>query len=328
MSIQKKHLILLVMVIGFFMSTEAFAAPSLENIAAFKEDGSAVERSFKDLYSMMKKESRSGKDEADSLLRPADQGPIGQETASPALLSRHMWDLGAFFSNITYEEPGLMKNEGAMYGIRGTYSYHNHQMFRAEMRIGRGKVDYTSKNTGSMKDIDDTLFEARGLIGYDVEKSGRSAITLYTGFGYRYLKNDSGGRRTSTGHYGYERESNYYYSPIGLEILGKGSKNWRIKTVIEYDYFWFGKQISHLSDADPGYGDVENHQDYGYGYRASFKLKRLFKNSSLSIEPYYRYWDIDKSEINNLTYSGVIIGTGWEPANYTAEYGLILSYDF
>jgi len=349
MTIHHKTLVWVVIFLGFFISTEVFAETAIEDIVTFsdgeviqgqivelntirilikREDLSTFERPFKEIYSIKKKEAQSGAEGADDLYGPAGQGPIRKETAAPALLPRHSWDLGTFFSNITYEEPGLMKNEGSMYGLRGTYTYHKEQMFRADMRIGRGKVDYTSKNTGSMKDIDDTLFEVRGLVGADVMKSKTSALTLYTGFGYRYLKNDSSDRRTSTGHYGYERESNYYYSPIGLEILGKGSKKWRIKTIIEYDYFWFGKQVSHLSDADPQYGDIESHQDYGYGYRASFELTRKFENSSLSVEPYYRYWDIDKSELNNLTYSGVIIGTGWEPENNTTEYGVILSYDF
>lgn len=44
---------------------------------------------------------------------------------------------------------------------------------------------------------------------------GNSVWAPYTGFGFRYLNNDSRGE-TSTGYWGYQRSSHYYYLPIGV----------------------------------------------------------------------------------------------------------------
>ena len=138
------------------------------------------------------------------------------------------------------------------------------------------------------------------------------------------MNDDSGGKISSTGAAGYERESNYYYSPVGIETLTMLENEWYFGVVLEYDHFWRGKQISHLSDAVSGLGTLNNDQKKGYGFRGSLKFKKE-GTTSYTIEPFIRYWNIEKSEDDTVTLSGSVIGVGWEPRNHSTEIGVRLS---
>lgn len=218
-------------------------------------------------------------------------------------------------SHITYEEP-LMKEKGFMGGIAGSLAYHNNLMLKAEGRLSGGLVNYDGHlANGTPCTIDyipDYMLEFRGLGGYDFPILTATILTPYIGFGYRYLNDDS-----SFDPSGYERESNYYYSPIGVETITE-LKGWSIGATIEYDYFWKGIQKSHLSDSNPGLSDAKNDQKGGYGWRGSIK----FQKNRLIIEPFIRYWDIDKSEVQDITYYGTYYGYAWEPKNNSTEIGI------
>ena len=238
------------------------------------------------------------------------------------------WEIGFEVSDIRYEEPGIMEQEGTMYGICASYTHRAEHMFRIEGRYAAGQVDYTSTNTGTMSDIDDYLFELRFLFGSDYKLDSGAVLTPYIGFGYRYLNDDSGRMTTSTGHKGYERESNYYYSPIGIELMSDLGNDWSWGFTAEYDIFWYGLQKSHLSDVNPAYRDLENDQNSGYGARGSIKLLRRGETTGLLIEPYIRYWDINQSETTVISYSGFIVGYGYEPENNSTEIGLKIAIMF
>ncbi|UCB56492.1 MAG: outer membrane beta-barrel protein [Candidatus Omnitrophota bacterium] len=249
-------------------------------------------------------------------------------------LQEHNWDLGTEISHIKYEEPDIMEEEGAMYGVVGSYTYHNKLMLRGEVKGSWGEVDYTSVDSGDINNIDDYMVEARALGGYDFPVSETTILTPYIGFGYRYLNDDMSGTVSTTGNLGYERESNYYYSPIGIETITELDNDWFLGLTCEYDYFWQGKQKSHLSDAryyHPAWGyytlnDVENDQEKGYGVRGSVKLLKKAEKVDLIIEPYIKYWNIKKSnEVVSSTISEnglwIITSTGYEPKNNSTEIG-------
>jgi hypothetical protein len=240
-------------------------------------------------------------------------------------LERHAWVLGTEISHIKYEEPDVMEEKGMIYGVASSYSYHNRLMLRAEGKGSWGQVDY--KNSGTLDDVDDYMLEFRGLAGYDFPILKATVITPYIGFGYRYLNDDLKGT-TSTGALGYERESNYYYSPIGIETITELDDVWSMGVTVEFDYFWKGIQKSHLSDADPLFNDLENDQDDGYGVRGSIKLLKKGEMINLIIEPYVRYWNIKKSEEEPVTFAGVIFGSGCEPKNNSTEIGGKIAVQF
>ena len=232
------------------------------------------------------------------------------------------WDIGWETSAITYEEPNVMKQEGVMNGISASFTNHQETLVRVDARYSGGNVDYVSNGTGAMDDIDDFAWEMRFLLGQDLYRSADGFITPYFGFGYRYLNDNSQGRLTTTGYLGYERESNYYYTPLGIWGTKRMRESWLVSAMLEYDFFWRGVQESNLSGAISGLEDVENEQNDGYGCRASVRLMKDNTSHVLFVEPFVRYWNIDRSENANITYSGVIVGYGYEPENTSLEYGL------
>ena len=279
---------------------------NVNKIIIMTKDNEAITKKFDDVESFIK----------------------ADEKESPKTLSkaRHTWEIGPEISHIEYKEPGVMSQTGTMYGIDAAYTYHNGVMIKVAGRYSYGKVDY--QNSGTLNNIDDIIFEIRGLAGYDFRALSTVTITPFIGLGYRYLKDDMAGRITSTGAKGYLRESNYYYSPIGIEAVNVFDKGWSAGVILEYDYFWKGMQKSYLSNAVAGYNDIENDQKSGYGCRGSIIIKKQSDRVFYVIEPFIRYWNIDKSEIQNLTKYGTVIGTAWEPKNESTEIGVKLVIGF
>ncbi len=280
---------------------------------------------------------------ADLQVRKPDlslQDPVGKGS-----LSRmgKVDEFGLELSQITYKEPGLMSEKGTMLGFSFSTASYGSSMLKAESRFSSGSVNYEGSYVDgtplSMNNIPDFGYELRFLGGKRISasnepspcvqglgelsysKPGESAVYLYTGFGYRYLNDNS-----SAFAGGYEREANYFYSPVGIEIIPApvAGDNWSRGATLEYDIFWSGKQISRLSDADPGYNDMVNVQNQGYGYRLAVK----FQNPKTVIAPFIRYWNIKKSEDTDVYYYGTYVGYGYEPENNSTEIGVKIGVRF
>ncbi|MDP8292740.1 MAG: autotransporter outer membrane beta-barrel domain-containing protein [Candidatus Orphnella occulta] len=239
-------------------------------------------------------------------------------------------EIGLEISHIEYEEPDLMKQKGVMYGVAAAYGLHaNKIMLKLDGRFAYGQVDYSSPISGTLDDIDDYNVEARIALGYDFPVSEKAIITPYAGFGYRYLNDDMSGMRTNLGARGYERESRYLYTPIGIDMIVSLQDGWSMGLVAEYDLFWAGLQKTHWEDVLANVATMDNDQKDGWGARGSIKIKKKSGNIDFIIEPFLRYWDIDKSETTDIaSTSGTIIGYGWEPANTSTEWGVKLGIQF
>ena len=245
------------------------------------------------------------------------------DTSLPRLEIRHIWEIGPEISYIEYREPDIMSEKGLMYGIDAAYSYHNGVMIKVAGRFSYGQVDY--QNSVTFNNIDDIIFEIRTLGGYDFKLSKSLTMTPFIGLGYRYLRDDMAGRTSPAGsEKGYLRESNYYYSPIGIEAVNVFDNGWSAGAIIEYDYFWKGTQKSNFSTAVAGYNDVENDQNSGYGLRGSIMIKKQTARLFFAIEPFIRYWNIDQSEIQNLTDYETVL----EPKNESTEIGVKFTIGF
>jgi hypothetical protein len=251
---------------------------------------------------------------------------IGEGVIFAEPLKRHTFELKPEISYIVYKEPDVMKEKGMMYGLAGSYTFRQKLMLKVEGRGSFGKVDYS--NSGKMNNITDYMLEFRGLGGWDFILLSAITMTPYIGIGYRYLNDDSGGKVSSTGALGYERESNYIYSPLGMAFIIDLGNGWSTLETIEYDLFWWGKQKSHLSDADPGLNDVSNRQKNGNGLRGSLTLQKKVNKIDIEVGPFIRYWRIKKSETKTITYYGIPIGYGWEPKNRSTEIGILGAIKF
>jgi len=245
-----------------------------------------------------------------------------ERTRGPVPLPVHSFEIGPEIAYMEYREPDVMRQDGFMYGLKASYTYRDEVMFRIEGRSSYSEMDY--KNSGEMNNLNNYVFEARGLVGYDIPLTRTSLMTPYIGFGYRWLYDDSGGHVSTTGAYGYDRESNYYYTPLGIETYSDLGNGWSWGMTAEFDYFWEGRQYSYLSDASPVYySDADNKQNDGYGLRGSVRLQKKGDTVSFVFEPFVRYWEIDKSDYDYVLYGGVPNSAVYEPKNETIEIGAL-----
>ncbi len=244
---------------------------------------------------------------------------IGQmEPRRDPLATRGGWEVGGQLARYRYEEPRLMSLTGDRVGATGAYTVASERRnyMRFELRYSYGELDYVG--SGTLDGVPDQLIEVRALAGRDF-RAGKVAWSPYVGFGMRYLYNDLRGV-TSTGAIGYQRESNYFYVPLGITLRVLLGEHWVLAPQIEYDGFLKGAQHSYLSDTGLGFNDATNWQRRGRGYRAQL----MFEGRRWSFGPWMNYWQIKDSEIQPIG-AGFI---GWEPENWTRESGVELRYRF
>ena len=240
-------------------------------------------------------------------------------------------EIGGNIMSYKYEEPGVMHNKGALSSLSLAITHRTQKnaaiatvdqvllngnsinVLKLETEVGAGLVDYESQSTGQMDNNDDFFFEARGLLGVDAPISDTTFLLPYFGLGYRYLKDDSAGKTSSTGHLGYLREQHYVYIPIGLTITKHLNTIYNFGINFEYDYLAYGKQQSHLNYV------LDFTQKHGFGLRGSFRITKKMEKTSLFCQPFVRYWNIEDSSV---------VAGYYEPKNDTTEIGLKLGAIF
>ncbi|MBF0522633.1 MAG: hypothetical protein HQL24_06215 [Candidatus Omnitrophica bacterium] len=308
-----------------------------------KHDGYFGERTSEAL----KKEHQDVEEE--DLAKVGLEDEDAREFQGDRIARKHQWDLGWETSLYKYEEPGVMKQKGVMKGISTAYTYRPNQgnfLYNSEINtyrleaeyMGGKKLHYEAETDDSVGLIDkgkrDRIWDLRGLIGREFV-SDPNQVFLYGGFGYRYLNDSSRNPYTILGnvaYLSYERQSRYYYVPLGVEASRKLANKWTIGCRGEYDWFIAGKQISRFSDfntyvADAS-SDLNNRQRHGFGLRGSLKFMRSFGFMDLNLEPYFRYWHMEDSDVEEALEFGEV-SDGWvEPENKTTEYGLKIGASF
>jgi len=235
------------------------------------------------------------------------------------LATRKGLELGLQLSSYDYDEPDFITIEGERIGVTAAYTFTspNRIFSRIDGRFSYGELDYTGSGTKSGNP--DHLYELRALVGRDY-RSGRTVWAPYAGFAIRYLYSDLRGT-TSTGRGGYQRESRYWYIPIGVTWRIPLGGAWVLAPQLEYDAFVSGTQTSYLTDVDPSYYyDARNRQGGGEGARGQLALEK----GSWVFSAWFNYWHIQDSDI--VPFSR--IDAGFEPENYTREYGVELRYRF
>ena len=240
--------------------------------------------------------------------------------------SERINEIGLTLGTYSYKEPGLMSLQGVKAGVnlRSTIANPERSTFiTSEVRFAGGTVDYQSNGTGSDSGEPDWYVEGRLLLGNTWSRRGLSNLSSYVGLGYRYLMNDGRGL-SSTGHFGYRRESNYLYFPIGFIHRGKLNTGAKLVSSIEYDYLIRGTQNSRFSDGGVGHSDFTNSQSEGYGW----KLHMQYVTEKWSVGPYLHYWEISDSDAVAVYRNGTYIGHFHEPHNNTVELGIELRQTF
>ena len=246
----------------------------------------------------------------------------------------HNFSITPEISKYEYKEPGLMKLSGTMYGLSAEY-LNNGGVGRIKGSVpiqlrGRftymyGKLDYdghlqniyTGERTPFKATNDKNyFFDTAFLGGVEFKLSEKLSISPYTGLGYRYLLDKK--RKKDPYNYDYKREQTYYYLPIGADLKVPLSSGWSLAFNTEIDVLLRGENKSHVD------GGLKFRQNSGYGWRLAAKVEKNLHSVGIFAEPFYRYWDIAKS--NKDTGNS---GASWlEPKNKTNEFGLRIGVTF
>jgi len=264
----------------------------------------------------------------------------------------HNFSIAPEVSSYEYKEPGLMKYSGTMYGLTAEYLNNGGVgrikesmpiQLRARLTYMRGNnLDYDGKSytinpDGSMSIAPfkfggdqhyyyDTIFAG----GIEVKVTEKLSISPYQGLGYRYLVDKDVGtvgifydnKGTPIPMQDNKREQTYYYLPTGVDLKMPLGSGWKLAFNTELDILLRGENKSHHED-----GVREYRQESGYGLRVSAKVEKDIQSVGVFAEPFFRHWDIAKSN-KILAKEGGVQVRSWEPKNKTNEYGLRVGVTF
>lgn len=263
-------------------------------------------------------------------------------------------DVGVEYHDYSYREPSLgVKDDGShaaaeviatkrgvMYGqrqdentVRSTMNY----VVSLGVRVFDGQVDY--EGSGTFDGLDDHGFELRLLAGAEWLYQNY-LFNPYLGFGWRKLYNEFAevpARILDGTPYasGYDRDSRYFYLPVGLTVTRYFPKGWSLAATAEYDHLLKGEQVSHLDKsvdiggANAGYSKAVNIQDDGFGLRFALRLAKDVGLMNMYVEPFFRYWKIrDSNQVLIYDLGGGFGIFGMEPENNTKELGIKMGVDF
>lgn len=216
-----------------------------------------------------------------------------------------------------------------------------------------GKVDYRSYATGRKNDFDAWDINGRILMGYDFQGDDLSSmVSAYLGFGYRRYSDDSGGY-VDYFVYNYAEfpiKHSYYYVPVVVEYLKELNDHWDLTLKLEGDILIDGSVEYYLSDIEGTFSgrDVDTGESLildprnvkvdlngGYGFGFSAKMIRKLQSHNIFVEPFVKFWYIDKSDEqqvhsyatnNGRDYVSVYDDGSpykpmWEPENVTVKFG-------
>lgn len=233
------------------------------------------------------------------------------------------WSVGPEISWLHYEEPGLMEEDGVLYGV--VFSSTNFMrasvsrdvVLRFEGGLAAGAVDYDGAlldgTPYTMDNNRDVLANLRLLYGCVWHREAHSDH-VYVGAAYRFLGDDS-----SHDPAGYKRHSNYFYLPVGYARGQKLRDGWYFGLGGEFDLLVYGVQRSEIFGG--GFEPIINPQKFGsgYGLRGRVELRHKTDRLDVSLEPFVQYWSVDDSEVDN----------GWyEPENNSTQVGLDVIFHF
>ncbi|MES3038440.1 MAG: hypothetical protein V4736_11090 [Bdellovibrionota bacterium] len=257
---------------------------------------------------------------------PKYSAPIAFKTYTTKLKNPkdRSFQLGAKVDSYSYEEPGVMKEDGQFTGLAAKYTsqkirYNSH--IEGEGSLLKGKVNYK----GSLQDgagntvpfsatESQEIRELRGLWIFESEISKTRLVSPFVGLGYRNLVDP---REHS---FDYRREITYWTMPVGARVNLFNKPRHSSDITGTYDYLLEGNVKTKLSDLDARASDLNQFQQGGYGLRVSWDNRFMFQDTPAFASLYYQTWDMEQTRTAQSELFGTT-GTFKEPANKTRVLG-------
>ncbi len=241
--------------------------------------------------------------------------------ASISLLQSHQTDMG--------------KMEGSFTGLYLSGIFHAKSfMFGYEMEHIFGNPLYDGKMYGyendSLQKSDnnrttnyDRITELRVLSGVDFFNKSR-LLTPYIGFAFFRWRDEYSGDES------YQKNSIYYYVPIGMEISFQLDNKWLCKVRVEYDLIVGGNAKTFLGDAYPDANDPENKIKFGEAFglklTSDFKAK-ISDDFAFVFQPYVSYWKVNETDSTTAKFGDQRFDF-IESENEITQFGLRIGLEF
>lgn len=197
---------------------------------------------------------------------------------------------------------------------------------KARLTLGWGSVDYSSDDGSTLKGVPQDVGQLELLAGRDFAV-GAMTITPFAGVAARVLNDNSGGRTTIEGLSGYDREISYGYWPVG--VTGRVPIGERATLTLsgQANFVTNGEAVSRFSKLDPDVPDVKLNLPSGTGWELAAAVSLPVRSRRISVGPFARGWQIDRSESAILADAEGAIEL-FEPKNRTVEVGLRAAFAF
>lgn len=221
----------------------------------------------------------------------------------------------------------IVRDDGVFGGVALDYieTIGSAAFLRARIRSSWGSVDYRA-DEDRIEGVNQDIAQVEFHLGRDIS-IGRATLTPFAGLGGRLLVDNSGGKLSTGGKAGYDREVSYTYVPIGAGLSAPLGKGWRLQTSAQINLLFGGDVRSEFSDVDPELPNVRLDLNGGLGLEASTALAVSLGRREIAFGPFVRHWRLRTSNERVLTDEDGSIAI-FEPRNRTTELGVRLSFAF
>jgi len=261
---------------------------------------------------------------------------------------KHSLEIGFEMSKYRYREPHTESKPHFMADKKGgSIIYTRHSVLSGdvsdadpsfasvEFRFMDGKTDRQEyAGTGKLKtNVKDWYMEAALKFGRKFQLATPLELWPYMGFGwYESRRGDDPYPReyhTIDAGVAYEEavwvtrgKTSYFYVPFGTKLVLNMGDHFAVSFNGEFDWLIHGNRNAHavyLSNSN----NLSVTLNQGYGVRLSARAELDFGDFGVFVEPFWRYWKVQRSSKLWYIYMGVVDGGCTRtPMNITREYGL------
>jgi hypothetical protein len=273
-----------------------------------------------------------------ALLAGAGFAPGAAQAQTVSAGTRGGFEVGVELLDYSYRErlegETIVYDDGLLAGFHINYveTIGGGLFLRGKLSSAAGSVDYRAPDPAGderIENVDQGVGQLELHIGIDLPLGGGATLSPFAGLASRALIDESGGKVSSGGLEGYDREVGFAYVPIGLGArvpVGKGA----ILLNAQYNLVLSGTAESKFSELDPEFEDLKLDFEGGHGFEASVAYQMPLGKHALSFGPFVRHWKLDRSE--SFTIANPDDPTEslefFEPRSSTTELGLRLSFAF
>ncbi len=210
-----------------------------------------------------------------------------------------------------------------------------------EFRYMDGRTDWEDSTRSKVDtNVKDSYMEAALKFGRKFQMTEPLQLRPYLGIGWRESRHgdDPFDRKYLTVDAGvsYEEDvdakktkATYFYIPIGTSLIWDMGDNFALSFNGEFDWLIHGCLNVHAPDYFNNSDNLSVSLNQGYGVRFSAKAELDFGSIGVFVEPFWRYWQVQRSSKSWYELGGVPDGgCTRSPVNNTREYGIRTGISF